>query len=183
MVNYQNSKIYKIIDIGGNMCYIGSTTKDFLSKRMTEHRNHYSQWKIGKAGNVSAFLIFDTYGVENCRIELIELCPCNSRDELHQREGHYIRTLLCVNKLIAGRTKQEYRADTMDKIIEYRTENREEINTNQRAYFQKNKEVILAKQKERFDCLCGKTYSRTMKSQHMQTKAHMKYMETYHIDT
>ena len=176
MVNYQNSKIYKIIDIGGNMCYIGSTTKNYLSKRMTEHRNHYSQWLNGKPGNVSAFQIFDTYGVENCRIELIELCPCNSRDELHQREGHYIRNLLCVNKLIAGRTKPEYRHETMDKITEYRNKNREEINTNQRAYYQKNKEVILAKEKERSDCVCGKTYSRSTKYNHMKSKAHIRFI-------
>ena len=32
MVNYQNGKIYKVEDLGGNMCYIGSTTKDFLIK-------------------------------------------------------------------------------------------------------------------------------------------------------
>ncbi len=46
MVNYQNGKIYKIQDIGGNMCYIGSTTKDFLSKRMVEHRSAYKNWKL-----------------------------------------------------------------------------------------------------------------------------------------
>ena len=111
MVNYQNSKIYKIIDIGSNMCYIGSTTKDYLSKRMTEHRNHYSQWLNGKPGNVSAFQIFDTYGVENCRIELIELCPCNSRDELTKLESQYIRSENCVNKVIPDRGMTEYQKE------------------------------------------------------------------------
>ncbi len=44
MVNYQNDKLYKIEDVGGNMCYIGSTTKDFLSKRMVEHRSGFNTW-------------------------------------------------------------------------------------------------------------------------------------------
>ena len=45
MVNYQNGKIYKIEDVGDNMCYIGSTTKEFLSKRMVQHRCVFKKWK------------------------------------------------------------------------------------------------------------------------------------------
>ena len=108
MVNYQNGKIYKIEDVGGNMCYIGSTTKDFLSKRMAEHRTVYTCYKNGKANNFTVFNIFDKYGVENCRIVLIELFPCDTKDELTGRESHYIRTVECVNKMIPDRTRAEY---------------------------------------------------------------------------
>ena len=83
MVNYQNGKIYKIENLGGDMCYIGSTTKDYLSKRMVEHRSAYKQWLKQAGGrNVSVFGIFEKYGVDNCRIVLVELCPCNSKDEI-----------------------------------------------------------------------------------------------------
>ena len=39
---YHNGKIYKIIDIEYNKCYIGSTIED-LNKRMAKHRNFYKK--------------------------------------------------------------------------------------------------------------------------------------------
>ena len=54
MVNYANGKIYKIEsiinieDIEEPLIYIGSTTKNYLSQRMDEHRSNYKMWKIGK---------------------------------------------------------------------------------------------------------------------------------------
>ncbi len=45
MVNYNNGKIYMIEDLAGEMVYVGSTTKDFLSKRMVEHRAMYKRWQ------------------------------------------------------------------------------------------------------------------------------------------
>jgi hypothetical protein len=44
MANYSNGKIYKII--GGDECYIGSTTKERLCQRMTAQRGNYNNWKI-----------------------------------------------------------------------------------------------------------------------------------------
>ena len=100
MVNYQNGKIYKIEDVGGNMCYIGSTTKDFLSKRMSEHRSKYRYWQLDHTKTkYSVFDIFEAYGIENCRIVLVELCACDTKDELIKSEAHYIRTMNCVNKI------------------------------------------------------------------------------------
>ena len=51
MVNYNNGKVYKIEPICEHEegeIYIGSTTKDYLSKRMVEHRNKYKMYKSGK---------------------------------------------------------------------------------------------------------------------------------------
>ena len=65
MVNYNNGKIYKIENLGGNMCYIGSTTKDYLSKRMVQHRSLYKRWKDGKCvSNISVFKMFEKYGLD-----------------------------------------------------------------------------------------------------------------------
>ena len=99
MVNYNNGKIYKIEDLAGEMCYIGSTTKDYLSKRMVKHRSAYKCWLSGTLKtNFSVFQIFEKYGIENCRIVLVELCPCDTRDELLKREAYYVSVLDCVNK-------------------------------------------------------------------------------------
>ena len=60
-------KIYKIVDNGYNDMYIGSTTKS-LSQRMAQHRYNYKS----QQNNITVYKIFDKYGVENCKIELIE---------------------------------------------------------------------------------------------------------------
>ena len=88
---YSSGKIYKICDNSYNMCYFGSTVQK-LTQRMTSHRKDYRQYKSGdKKKYTSAFAIFDEYGIDNCKIELVEVFPCNSKEELHKREGEYIR--------------------------------------------------------------------------------------------
>ena len=81
--------------------------------------------------------IFDKFGFENCKIELVENFPCNSKEELTKREGFYIQSNDCVNKHIAGRTKEEYKEQT-----------RERKNERQLEYYSENKEEALLKQKK-----------------------------------
>ena len=193
MVNYQNGKIYKVEDAGGNMCYIGSTTKDFLSKRMVEHRSKYKLFKNGVGNNISVFEVFDKYGLDNCRIVLIELCPCNSRYELHAREAHYIKVSECVNKVIPNRTKKEYYFENKDNILinrkayhiehresillkqkAYHTENKEDLNNKCKQYHIDNREKILAQRAESVNCICGVSYTQGHKTRHFQSKFHLK---------
>ena len=114
---YKNGKIYKIVDVGYNETYVGSTCES-LSQRMARHRNNYKTYSEGKPRYFRSFELFDTYGIENCKIELIEYFSCQTKEELLRREGEYIKTLDCVNKNIAGRTTKEYIQDTRDKINE-----------------------------------------------------------------
>lgn len=124
---YQCGKIYKIVDNSYTLCYYGSTTQS-LSRRMTTHRSIYTLFKDGKINRKpSACEIFDTYGLENCKIELVELFPCGSKEELRKKEGEYIKNNDCINKKIAGRTQPEYVDDNRDRINERR---REWANTN-----------------------------------------------------
>jgi hypothetical protein len=53
----------------------------------------------------SSKILFEKY--DDVRIELIEEFPCENKMELNAREGYYIRTLDCVNKVIPGRTQKE----------------------------------------------------------------------------
>jgi hypothetical protein len=64
--------------------------------------------------NITSKILFEKY--DDVRIELIEEFPCENKMELNKREGHYIRTLECVNKLVAGRTKKEWREDNKEKF-------------------------------------------------------------------
>jgi hypothetical protein len=107
MVNYQRTKIYKIEPIVPHEegeIYIGSTTKQYLSQRWG---NHTVDFRANKH-RTTACVLFEKYGVENCKIELLEYYPCNSRDEQQKKEGEYIRQMPCVNRCVAGRTKTEY---------------------------------------------------------------------------
>ena len=147
-INYKNGKIYKIeptCEHDEGDVYIGSTTKQYLSQRMTAHRTMYKSFKDNKVNKrVRAYDLFDKYGIENCDIILLELVEANSRDELHIREAHFIKTIKCNNKMIPTRTQQEYYQDNKEKISEqekqYRQDNKEKISEQKKQYHQNNKE-------------------------------------------
>ncbi len=177
MVNYQNGKIYKIEDVGCNECYIGSTTKQYLSYRMSEHRCSYSKWTINKKQKNTVYEIFDKYGVENCRIVLVELFPCETKDELSKREAHFIKTSQCVNKYIPCRTEKEYRMDNRISInkkkLDYYYANLENMKMQMKEYRITNKATIRVKKAEVIECACGFTYARQSKLRHMKTEKHL----------
>ena len=150
MVNYQNGKIYKIEDVGGNMCYIGSTTKDFLSKRMVQHRTMYRHWKEHNTKiKYSVFSIFDLYEIDNCRIVLIELYPCDTKDQLTSREAFYIKQNNCVNRVIPGRTQKQYALDNKEYIKELQKDYYDDNKQQYKQYYNDNKEHICAKKAEK----------------------------------
>ena len=111
---YNKSKIYKIVDNNYTKTYYGSTTQK-LSQRMALHRSTY---KNGVA-STSAKLLFDEFGLDNCKIELVEEVSCSSKDQLAKIEGKYIKENECVNKQIAGQTKQEYKEKNKEHTKEY----------------------------------------------------------------
>jgi hypothetical protein len=123
MAKYGNGKIYKIESSAGGKCYVGSTTQR-LSERMAKHRHAYKDLKAGnkKRGRSMVCDLFDKHGVDNCIIMLIESFACDTKEELHAREGHYIKTMDCVNKCIPGRrlTGKEYWALKKDTANEKR---------------------------------------------------------------
>ena len=85
---YHNGKIYKITDGAYRVCYIGSTVQP-LCNRMAEHRKDNKRFETGLATVVCAsFKLLDEYGIENCKIELIEAYPCENKEELRKREGY-----------------------------------------------------------------------------------------------
>jgi ribosomal protein S27AE len=170
MVNYANGKIYMISPVnaieGDGNIYIGSTTKEYLSQRMVCHRKDYVQWKNGniKVGKINSFDIFDTFGVDYCRIILLETFPCQSRDELTSREAFYIRSMPNVNKIVPHRTRAQYRED-----------NHEDILQKQNGYYKINKDSINKRRREcgNVICECGSSILRRNVLQHIKTQKHI----------
>ena len=152
-MNYKNGKIYKIESHLGDKIYIGSTTKQYLSQRFSQHRSDFTRWKSGsKVSHLSAYDVFEEYGLENCNIVLIEMCPCNSKDELHAREAHYIKLMNCVNKNIPCRCAKEWRHENKDAIksyaINYYIDHKNELIESMKLYRQENSEKMQHKKKE-----------------------------------
>jgi hypothetical protein len=160
----KNGKIYKLWSPEGDDIYIGSTVNS-LAKRKTVHKQNYNNDR-----GCSSKILFQKY--DDVRIELIEKFACENRMELNAREGYYIRTLDCVNKVISGRTPKEfskqwreanreklkeyykeyskkYYQKNKEKIKEYSEDNREKIKEYKKQYHEKNKEYLNQKRKER----------------------------------
>ena len=157
MNRYEKGKIYKIVDAGFNKSYIGSTCET-LSRRIERHRMAYRKYLNGKRMETKCHLLFDEFGVENCRIFLIENFPCNSKEELLKQEGFHILQNECVNKNVAGRTNEEYYDHKKEQIKEknrvYYHNNIEERKAKQKEYRDEHKEELKEKkQKHRDDNL------------------------------
>jgi len=146
-MDYKNAKIYKIIDIGYNKMYIGSTCQP-LYKRLSKHKSSYKQWKNGKETKITSFDLFDEFGIENCKIELIEECPCENKEQLLKKEGEHIKNNICVNRIIVGRTRQEYNELNKKKNKDYNEIHKEHIKEQHKEYYEVNKQKILEQQKE-----------------------------------
>ena len=130
MPDYQLGKIYKIVCNETNQVYIGSTCRPLLSQRLAKHNYSYKYYLKGKYRFITSFKILER---NNYEIILVELYPCNSKDELSARERYWIEnTKNCVNKCIPTRTKKEYSEANKDKIKEtkkqYREANKDKIN-------------------------------------------------------
>jgi hypothetical protein len=147
---YKNGKIYRIVcNITGKQ-YIGSTTQP-LSKRLYEHKKSFKNWKEGKA-NSNFTTSFNVLEGGDFDIILIESYPCNSKEELHARERHFIESLECVNKCVPLRTDKEYYEDNREKLLvkqkEYYELNKDKVIQYQQKYRVENAEKVRLRQKE-----------------------------------
>lgn len=136
MPDYQNGKIYALRSHQTDDIYIGSTTQT-LAKRKG---SHVSKYKLFLQHNHHFVTSFNLCEYDDMYIELIESYPCDSKDELHQREGHYIRSMYCVNRCIAGRDGKQYRVDNKENIKlknkQYRLENIEMYAEKDKKYYE-----------------------------------------------
>ena len=141
MPNYQNGKIYCIRSRSRlDLVYIGSTIRP-LSERLAGHRRNDDGCTSKKIIDIG-----DAY------IELIESYPCANVEELHKREGHFQRSMDCVNQLIAGRTPAERYQDNREQILSrvkhYANDHKEKISSYHKQYRQDNHECILSHKKQ-----------------------------------
>ena len=171
---------------------------------MAGHRRAYNRYKNEKTNFTSVYALFEEYGNENCKIELVELYPSNTKDELLARESHHQRENDCINKILAKRTKQEYQQDNKRTIQEYKKQyiqdNKEKLNERHRQYYNDNKEYLLEQKKiywqenksqiqekrkthnikesVQVSCECGANYVKRNTKRHIKTKKHQQYLNS-----
>jgi len=94
--------------------------------------------------------LFVKYGVENCKIELIEEVSLSDKKELLMLETYYINTMKCINKNKAFRTREEKLE--YDRIFnrQYYGNNFQNILDRNKIYYNKNKSKILLQKKEKY---------------------------------
>jgi adenylate kinase family enzyme len=196
---YQRGKIYAIRSHLTEQIYIGSTCEPTLAKRMTKHRTNYRDFlRIGGSCSSSRFIL--EFG--DAYIELIELFPCEFKDELTRREGELIRENNCVNKRIAGRTIAEWRNDNRESIKikqkqwrddntesikikrkQYRDDNTESLKIKEKQYKIDNRESIKARVGQKITCsYCNTSFSRSSKSQHIKSKTHIRNYKAAYLE-
>lgn len=183
-VDYKNGKIYKIESLEGDCVYYGSTAQPQLCKRMAQHRANY----IASRGSTTSknVLCFN-----DAKIYLVELYPCNSKEELTAREGYYIKNNNCVNKHIPSRTKKEYYTDNRKKILKekkkyynenkkhiyeyqekYRKDNKNKLDVYHNEYREKNRELIRDRKRQTEICECGLIINKNHRSRHKKSTIH-----------
>lgn len=104
MVDYQNGKIYKVVNNINNCIYIGSTCQP-ITRRMTEHRRE------AKTKTTPFYTAMRDVGIDHFRIILVKLFPCNSTAELEAEEYKVMKELqangvVLYNDYIGGHSAQ-----------------------------------------------------------------------------
>ena len=110
-VNYQDGKVYTVINDINDIIYTGSTAQKFLSSRMSCHRRHATD--INR--NSGLYTAMRTLGVGHFRIILHHVFPCNSKDELVAEEMKTLDALIAsgkpvYNNVIGGKADDVTRA-------------------------------------------------------------------------
>lgn len=151
-VDYKNGKIYIIRNSVNDLTYIGSTCQT-LSQRMAQHRK---EARRNKAYPMKLHALMTELKAESFYIELIEYCPCNTREELFKKEGEHIRAFKTeLNSRIQGRNRKEYRED-----------NREQERIKNKQYYENNKEHHLKQNKKYKEA--NKEYTKIRRQEHYE---------------
>lgn len=136
MPDYSKGRIYAIRAPGTDEVYIGSTIRS-LAERMTGHRSNLKMWRLGRYHYVSSYKLLEREGVY---IELIEMFPCETKEQLNKREGEIIRaTANCVNLHEPGLTHNQ-------SVMKHRAKNKDAFNAYMREYTRKRNNKLRADQ-------------------------------------
>ena len=158
MPDYQNGKIYTIrCKTDHSLIYVGRTTQKYLSQRLQGHKAASRKTHI-----YPNHMLYSIAGDWNdWYIELYETFPCETKEQLNQREGEIIRLIGTLNKQMPNRTHKEWRVENADSLKEKKKE-----------YYEKTKQ----KWSEIHICQCGAEITKKSIQKHLKTKKHIQLL-------
>ena len=163
-----SSYIYKITHPKSEKFYLGSSSG---RARFSEHKSRYKRGLLAESSKV----LFDL-GIEECKFEKIEIFECESFEEQLKKE-------------------QEYFEKFKDQLVNINRPHLENKNQSNKDYYQKNKDRILKKQKEKdikdrynelekerlkvhyFCSVCQKEVRHRRKARHEKGKLHQELLK------
>lgn len=170
--------VYKLCCVDTDITeeYIGST-KNF-DRRRSEHKNVCNK-DTYKIHNLYVYqFIRANGGWQNWRMIQLEVVNYDTKRDLEAHERRWIELLKPkLNKLIPGRTRQEYRIDNADTLLEkhrqYNKDNADKIKQYAKQYCRDNADKLKEKRKTQILCNCGKTLTKKHTVRHQKTKNHI----------
>ena len=156
-LNYNNGKIYKIIDNNNEIIYIGSTAQEKLCKRFSTHKHR---------GNGN-------------KIVLLELYPCSCKEELVKKEQEHIESHENLLNKQRAYNSSEYNKEYYKEYIEkWRKNNKEKVKEYKIKHYQENRDKISEKNKVKVICNCGCEIRKDKLVRHMKSQKHIKFIES-----
>lgn len=150
--DYSQGKVYKVVDIETDECYVGSTLMP-LCKRLSTHK------KRGQKTGVYKHFSQAEVGWHRARIVLVEDFPCDRVDQLRAREEHW--------RVQLGATLNRQRAHAgLPEGAPSQAVDKQGYNA---AYHTANREAINARKRERINCShCGVELVRQSLTRHIR---------------
>jgi len=200
MAEYKG-RVYKITNNLTGDFYIGSTKHKIL-KRWIEHK-YNSTNPERRSYNCKLYQNYREHGIDNFRIEKIEKLNVKNKDELHEREQHYISLFKPTLNTQRAFTTEETRKETLRKYLEknkekiyegnkkrcarFKEKNEQHIKDYKAEWYRKRKEqglirkrpkekndITLEKRKnEKVECECGAIVRKDGFKKHNLTKKHL----------
>jgi group I intron endonuclease len=182
-------RVYKIVNDIDDEIYVGSTINT-LAHRYSKHLE-----KINIYPDRSLYKKMIELGLDHFKIELIENYLYDNDNPLVKREQHYITELKpTLNMYNANgrnrdkkneRNRESYQRNKearLAKVHEYASTHKEEIKERNKAYREKNADIIKQKKSEQHICeICGSHYTNHHKARHYKTVQHIKALNNQEV--
>ena len=162
-IDYSKLVVYKIVckDLSITDLYVGSTTN--FDQRKKQHKNRCYNQNSEKYH----YLLYQTIrkygGFENWSMIIIEKCPCDDSYNARKIERFYYEqlngNLNTIKPFSSEEEKQIYNIEQHKKSYE------------------KNKDILNQRKKEKIICICGSVTNRGHKTRHEKTFKHISHTQ------
>jgi hypothetical protein len=174
MVDYSQTKVYRVVSQYAGLTYIGSTHEKYLCQRMGHHRYQFKKWN-NKVKGQNYCSSFEILKYPDAEIILLQSYPeCKSSDEKRKYEQEWIDNTECVNKHKAFRSKEEHKEYNKNYSTQYRHNHQDDI----QKYREENRDIIRQQQNIPNKCSCGGKYTNANKAKHERSKKHLANLQT-----